>query len=43
VLYYLHSHKPEPIVFRDMKPANIMVTPENRVVLVDLGLLKNSS
>ena len=30
VLHYLHSHKPEPIVFRDMKPANIMVTPENR-------------
>jgi len=25
VLEYLHNHKPEPIIFRDMKPSNVMI------------------
>lgn len=40
VLEYLHNHKPEPIIFRDMKPSNIMVTPNNHIVLVDFGIAK---
>ncbi len=41
VLSFLHNHSPEPIVFRDMKPSNVMVNKENHIVLVDFGIAKN--
>jgi serine/threonine protein kinase/N-acetylneuraminic acid mutarotase len=37
VLDYLHRQTP-PIVFRDMKPSNIIVTPEKALMLVDFGI-----
>lgn len=40
VLHYLHSHKPEPIIFRDMKPSNVMVNQQNHIMLVDFGIAK---
>lgn len=38
-LQYLHSRIP-PILHRDVKPANIIVTPSGHPVLVDLGIAK---
>jgi len=40
ILEYLHSFKPRPIIYRDLKPANIMLTKGNRLVLVDFGISK---
>ena len=37
ILHYLHSQQP-PIVFCDLKPSNIMLTPDQRLVLVDFGI-----
>jgi formylglycine-generating enzyme required for sulfatase activity/predicted Ser/Thr protein kinase len=38
-LIYLHSRQP-PIIHRDIKPGNIILTPEGQVVLVDFGIAK---
>lgn len=40
VLHYLHSHQPEIIIFRDMKPANIMIDALGKVRLIDFGIAK---
>ena len=36
VLGYLHSQNP-PIIYRDLKPANIMLKPDGTIVLIDFG------
>ncbi len=41
VLDFLHSHKPDPIIFRDMKPSNVMINQHNHVMLVDFGIAKS--
>lgn len=39
VLAYLHSRKP-PIIYRDMKPSNIMLKPDGKVMLIDFGIAR---
>ena len=36
VLYYLHT-RPQPIIYRDMKPANVMLKPDGEICVVDFG------
>jgi len=36
VLDYLHSQNP-PIIYRDLKPANIMLRPDGKITLIDFG------
>ena len=38
VLDYLHNHQPGPVIFRDIKPSNIMIDRGNRLRLVDYGI-----
>jgi len=39
VLDYLHAQQP-PIIFRDLKPANIMRTPTEQLYLIDFGIAR---
>jgi serine/threonine protein kinase len=40
VLSFLHTRKPM-IIFRDLKPANVMRTPEGQLYLIDFGIARH--
>lgn len=39
-LAYLHARKP-PVLYRDLKPSNVMVGPDQRVRMVDFGIARH--
>ncbi len=39
-LDYLHTRQP-PIIFRDLKPSNIMWTPNGHLYLIDFGIVRH--
>jgi serine/threonine protein kinase len=40
VLNYLHTHQP-PIIFRDLKPGNIMRSTDGHIYLIDFGIARH--
>ncbi|GEM_PF-1336469 len=42
VLRYLHSQQPA-VVFGDLKPSNVILTPDGRAVMVDFGVARPSA
>lgn len=39
-LDYLHNMRPHPIIYRDMKPSNVIITRDNKAILIDFGISK---
>ncbi|HEX6290794.1 MAG TPA: protein kinase [Herpetosiphonaceae bacterium] len=39
VLSYLHNQQP-PIIYRDLKPANVILTPEGAIKFIDFGVAR---
>lgn len=40
VLLYLHNQTPNPIIYRDMKPSNIIANSNNKIKLIDFGIAR---
>ncbi len=40
VLQMLHNFEPDPIIFRDLKPSNIMLRSSGQIALIDFGIAR---
>ena len=41
ILFYLHTMKPSSIIYRDLKPSNIIITEGDTLRLIDLGVARH--
>ncbi|WP_438432879.1 serine/threonine protein kinase [Gorillibacterium sp. sgz500922] len=40
---YLHHLEPKPVIYRDLKPGNVMIDEQGHVRLIDFGIARNYS
>jgi hypothetical protein len=41
LLHYLHSFRPKAIIYRDLKPSNVMIDEHDQVRLIDFGVARH--
>ncbi|MEC0228389.1 serine/threonine protein kinase [Paenibacillus alba] len=41
LFHYLHTFEPRPIIYRDLKPSNVMLNEHDQVRLIDFGVARH--
>ncbi|MEW9698822.1 serine/threonine protein kinase [Paenibacillus sp. SI8] len=41
LFHYLHTFQPRPIIYRDLKPSNVMLNEHDQVRLIDFGVARH--